>query len=59
MKKGFYKKEDQDLFYAPNSVYAPTYTLLIEDYETYTYPVEGWYYFETEAEAKVFFNIVE
>ncbi len=57
MERGFYKYDGGDLFYAPNFVDGPTITLLIEDYETYTYPVEGWYYFESEVEAKEFFNI--
>lgn len=40
---GFYK-QDADLIweYAPNFVYAPTYTLLKELKDTYDYPVDGW-----------------
>jgi hypothetical protein len=59
MERGFYKYDNGDLFYAPNFVDAQDYTLLIEDYQTYSYPIHGWYYFESDAEAKYFFNIKE
>lgn len=45
---GFYTS---DLRYAPNSVYGPGYTLLIADKDIYTYPVNGWTYFASRAEA--------
>lgn len=56
---GFYKYQDNQLFYGPNFVYGPTFELLKGLKDTYTYPVDGWYYFDTEAEAKTFFNITE
>jgi len=40
---GFYKlNEINDWEFAPNFVYAPTYTLLREDKDNYIYPVDGW-----------------
>lgn len=55
---GFYKFNDE-LFYAPNFVYAPEYTLKKEEKDTYTLPIDGWYWFNTTQEAKDFFNITE
>ena len=31
--------------------------LVLQDKDVYEYPVQGWYYFETEEEAKNFFKI--
>jgi hypothetical protein len=57
---GFYKTyRDNKLKFAPNAVRAPTYDLFREDKETYTYPVDGWYWFDTIEDAKTFFGIVE
>jgi len=56
---GFYRVDPNgDFQYAPNFVYGPDYTIVIEDKDTYTYPTAGgWYWFATEEEAKAFFNI--
>ena len=50
MKKtsGFYKLEDENWLYAPNGVYAPTYTLLVELKDTYTYPIDGWSWYDEQ-----------
>jgi len=56
---GFYKHENGELFYAPNFVECTEYKLLIEDYLNYTFPIDGWYYFESKAEARGFFGIVD
>lgn len=53
----FYKLDDGMLFEGPNAVYAPTFTLLKEDKDTYTYPVEGWIWFDTEDEARAYFGL--
>ena len=42
MEDGFYKFEDDNWQYAPNFVYGPGYELLRENKDTYSYPVEGW-----------------
>ena len=56
---GFYKNENSGLLYAPNFVYGPyqTFSLLKENKDHYTYPVEGWYWFDSEVEAKAFFDL--
>lgn len=46
-----------DIFVGPNYVYAPTFSLIATDRETYTYPIDGWYWFDTDAEAYAFFGI--
>ena len=52
MEKGFYKNEDGVLLFAPNFVESKYFQLYIEDKDKYTYPVYGWYYFETLEEAE-------
>lgn len=49
---------DSDLFFwrAPNFVYGPSYTLLRDEKDTYTYPTDGgWYWYDNEADAIKFF----
>jgi hypothetical protein len=53
---GFYRFLDDTLQFG-TKIYAPNYTLLAEDHETYSYPVEGWRWFDTIQEAEVFFQI--
>jgi hypothetical protein len=43
---GFYKLEDDNWQYAPNFVYGPNYELLKENKDSYTYPVEGWEWYD-------------
>jgi hypothetical protein len=54
MEKGFYKIIE-DLIYAPNRVQHKDFDLKIEDKDIQTYPVHGWYYFDTKEEAETFF----
>ena len=55
---GFYKV-DGDLLYAPNFVLGPyqQYELRKETHQEHTYPIDGWYWFNTENEARLFFNM--
>jgi hypothetical protein len=53
----FYKYENDILLEAPNFVYAPEFSLLIEDKDTYTYPVDGWIWGDTEEEAKTILGV--
>jgi hypothetical protein len=46
MEDGFYKFEDGNWQYAPNFVYGPGYELLRENKDTYSYPVEGWSWYD-------------
>lgn len=53
---GFYKFDDI-LFYGPNSVAGPDLHLIKEEKTLYTYPVQGWYWFDSEVEAREFFGL--
>jgi hypothetical protein len=57
MGLGFYKKEDDVLLYGEHSVENAEYTLLIENKDQYTYPVDGWYLFDSEEKAREFFDL--
>lgn len=49
--QGFYKEsEDLSWEYAPNFVYAPTYTLVKELKDTYIYPIDGWNWYDQQPE---------
>lgn len=58
---GFYRwsVEDDMVFYAPNFVSSPTFELTKELKDTYTYPIGGWYWFDTRSEAIDFWNLPE
>jgi hypothetical protein len=53
---GFYKV-DGSLLFGPHYVLNANYELHREQHETYAYPVDGWYWFDTEGEARAFFNL--
>ena len=55
----FYKKDGENLLYWPNKVWNKDFELLKEKKDEYTYPVDGWYWFENEDEAKEFLGIIE
>jgi hypothetical protein len=54
---GFYKKEYENLLYGPNYVMGGSYNLYKEQKNTYTYPIGDWYWFDSEEEARLFFNL--
>ena len=57
---GFYKLDSTNVIICgPNYVYGAydQYRLFREQRETYTYPVDGWYWFDTEQAAYNFFGI--
>ena len=54
---GFYKLQDEDLFYAPNFVINKSYELYKEDLDSYTLPVDGWNWFNSYTEACYFLGI--
>lgn len=56
---GFYKLEDNQLFFAPNTIMSSEYELLRENHSEYTYPTYGWYWFDSELLARQFFNLPE
>jgi hypothetical protein len=51
---GFYKL-DGDLLYGPNFVLNANYELRSETKDDHNYPVDGWYWFDTEEDARTFF----
>jgi len=54
---GFYKADGDMLVYG-RTIFGPTYTLITEDHENYTYPtLDGWFWFESEHKAKDHFGI--
>lgn len=60
---GFYKTyrgEDStvELIHAPNFVYGPnSFELLRENQNSYNYPTQGWYWFDSLEQAQAFFQI--
>lgn len=57
MTAGFYKYESDILSYGPNFVLNADYELRAESKNEYTYPIDGWYWFNSIEEAYLFFNI--
>jgi hypothetical protein len=58
----FYKVDQDGVFLqAPNFVFGAydAYQLLKTNRTEYTYPVDGWYWFDTLDEAREFFNLQE
>lgn len=56
---GFYKKDENQILAGENFVYSPIVTLKAEDKDTYEYPQDGWYWFDTFDEALKFFAEVK
>jgi hypothetical protein len=54
MTEGFYKKDNEELFYAPNIVDENGFVLIAQDKDQYEYPVNGWVWFDSEEEALQF-----
>jgi len=57
MTSGFYKYESDAVSYGPNFVLDPNFELRAESKDKHTYPVDGWYWFDTMEDAYAFFNI--
>jgi len=54
---GFYYLNIDKLVYAPNKVIAKNFNLLKENKDEYTYPINGWHWFEDEDSANKYFGI--
>lgn len=54
MSAGFYKFDEQfeQLYYGPNYVLNMDFELRAESHEDHEYPVGGWYWFDSEEEAR-------
>ena len=55
--QGFYMYNGTDLFYAPTFVSGLGIELTIDQKDSYTYPINDWYYFDSEELARIFFNL--
>jgi len=53
---GFYKL-DADLLYGPNFVINANYELRRETHDQQTYPIDGWSWFDSDEEARLFFSL--
>jgi hypothetical protein len=51
----FYKRENEQLLTAPNFVYSDTVSLEADSHDQHSYPVDGWYWFDTLDQALAFF----
>lgn len=53
MNSGFYSLDPMSkrLRYAPNAVRGPNIDLFASEHETYSYPVEGWAWYDTREDA--------
>jgi hypothetical protein len=56
MTAGFYKKQSDQLLYAPNIVEGNGYLLVAQDKDQYEYPIDQWFWFESEQDAISFFK---
>lgn len=57
MSAGFYKYEEPFLHFGANYVLDARYELRKESKDDYGYPVDGWYWFDSQDEAHAFFEI--
>ena len=53
---GFYKQFEGQLLYGPSAILHKDFQLKKENKDEYTYPVDGWHWFDSEQEAKDFLN---
>lgn len=58
MTEGFYKKQNEELLYAPNIIESNGYVLLAQDKDSYEYPIDGWFWFESEDASMEYFGVV-
>jgi len=56
MERGFYKLNEGNLLFA-TTVSSMGYTLLLEEKDSYDLPIDGWYYFKNETNARNYFRI--
>lgn len=56
-QQAFYKIEQNELIFGKYIVFPDHSELRVELKDTYTYPINDWYYFDTEKDARLFFNL--
>ena len=55
---GFYKLDaGYQLLHGPNFVLNASYELRREIYDQHTYPIDGWHWFNSEDDARIFFGL--
>jgi hypothetical protein len=54
---GFYKNDNGNLLFGPNFVLNASYELRRATKDEHTYPTDGWYWFDSEDEARTQFGI--
>jgi len=54
---GFYKNDNGEVLFGPNYVVSLNYNLFKEQKDEHTYPIDGWYWFDSIEEAYSFFGI--
>jgi hypothetical protein len=54
---GFYKNDEGALLFGPNFVESRDFKLERAKHTEYTYPVQGWSWFDSEAEAREHFGL--
>jgi hypothetical protein len=50
---GFYKNDNGAILFGPNFVLNANYELRRETHEQHNYPVDGWFWFDSEKEAVI------
>jgi hypothetical protein len=50
--QGFYKNDNGFLIWSADRVLNDRFELWLDQKDTYQYPVEGWYWFDSEVEAR-------
>jgi hypothetical protein len=56
---GFYKNDNGDLLYGPNFVLNANYELRRATKDEHTYPTDGWYWFDSEEDARITLNVLK
>lgn len=54
---GFYKQNGEQLTCAPTAVRGPDFELIKAEKDTYSYPVDGWTWFDTLKDACLSFGL--
>ena len=50
---GFYKNDNGTLLFGPNFVLNANYELRRETHDQHNYPIDGWFWFDSEEEAVI------
>ena len=56
---GFYKLDNSTLLYGQNFIVSSKISLIREQKDSYTYPIDGWMWFDSEDAARAHFNLPE